>query len=105
MLPSTVVHSVEGRLSRARPGHGAGQAAGRPQGRRSGYSRLVKTFKERFRIVKRLKPRASRDQSSETFLVAIGLKPAKAACPGTRNYSRHRPCLASETRFLLWSAW
>jgi len=40
----------------------------------SGYSQLVKLFKERFRVVKPLKPKASRDKSSETFLVGIGLK-------------------------------
>lgn len=40
----------------------------------SGYSQLVKLFKERFRVVKPLKPKASRDRSSETFLVGIGLK-------------------------------
>jgi 23S rRNA (uridine2552-2'-O)-methyltransferase len=40
----------------------------------SGYSQLVKLFKERFRTVKPLKPKASRDKSSETFLVGIGLK-------------------------------
>ena len=40
----------------------------------SGYSQLVKLFKETFRIVKPLKPKASRDKSSETFLVGIGLK-------------------------------
>lgn len=43
----------------------------------SGYSQLVKLFKEHFRVVKPLKPKASRDKSSETFLVGIGLKPAK----------------------------
>jgi len=43
----------------------------------SGYSQLVQLFKERFRIVKPLKPKASRDKSSETFLVGIGLKPGK----------------------------
>ena len=42
----------------------------------SGYSQLVKLFKEQFRIVKPLKPKASRDKSSETFLVGIGLKEA-----------------------------
>jgi 23S rRNA (uridine2552-2'-O)-methyltransferase len=41
----------------------------------SGYSQLVKLFKETFRVVKPLKPKASRDRSSETFLVGIGLKP------------------------------
>ena len=42
-----------------------------------GYSQLVKLFKETFRAVKALKPKASRDKSSETFLVGIGLKPGK----------------------------
>ncbi len=40
----------------------------------SGYSQLVKLFKETFRVVKPLKPKASRDKSSENFLVGIGLK-------------------------------
>ncbi len=40
----------------------------------SGYSQLVKLFKERFRAVKPIKPKASRSKSSETFLVGIGLK-------------------------------
>ncbi len=41
----------------------------------SGYAELVKLFKSRFRLVKPIKPKASRDKSSETFLVGIGLKP------------------------------
>ena len=41
----------------------------------SGYSQLVKLFKETFRVVKPLKPKASRDKSSETFLIGMGLKP------------------------------
>jgi len=45
----------------------------------SGYSQLVKLFKERFKVVKPLKPKASRDKSAETFLVGIGLKTAKAS--------------------------
>ncbi|MBI5277833.1 MAG: RlmE family RNA methyltransferase [Burkholderiales bacterium] len=40
----------------------------------SGYSQLVKLFKERFRVVKPLKPKASRDKSAENFLVGMGLK-------------------------------
>jgi 23S rRNA (uridine2552-2'-O)-methyltransferase len=40
----------------------------------SGYSQLVKLFKERFRVVKPIKPKASRDKSAETFLVGMGLK-------------------------------
>ena len=41
----------------------------------SGYSQLVNLFKANFRIVKPLKPKASRDRSSETFLIGMGLKP------------------------------
>ena len=40
----------------------------------TGYSQLVKLFKESFRVVKPIKPKASRDKSSETFLVGMGLK-------------------------------
>ena len=40
----------------------------------SGYSQLVEMFKQNFRIVKKIKPKASRDRSSETFLVGLGLK-------------------------------
>ncbi len=42
----------------------------------SGYSQLAKLFKNSFRVVKPIKPRASRDKSSETFLVGMGLKTA-----------------------------
>ncbi len=41
----------------------------------SGYSQLVTMFKAQFRVVKPFKPKASRDKSSETFLVGMGLKP------------------------------
>lgn len=40
----------------------------------SGYSQLVELFKQTFRVVKPIKPKASRDRSSETFIVGIGLK-------------------------------
>lgn len=40
----------------------------------SGYSQLVALFKQRFRVVKPLKPKASRDRSAETFVVGMGLK-------------------------------
>jgi len=43
----------------------------------SGYSQLVKLFKESFKTVKPIKPKASRDKSSETFLVGVGLKGSK----------------------------
>jgi len=42
----------------------------------SGYSQLVELFKKTFRVVRPVKPKASRDRSSETFLVGIGLKKA-----------------------------
>jgi 23S rRNA (uridine2552-2'-O)-methyltransferase len=40
----------------------------------SGYSQLVELFRENFKTVKAIKPKASRDKSSETFLVGLGLK-------------------------------
>jgi len=42
----------------------------------SGYSQLVKLFKDHFHVVKPIKPKASRDKSSETFLVGMRLKQA-----------------------------
>lgn len=47
----------------------------------SGYSQLAKLFKDTFHVVKPLKPKASRDKSSETFLVGIGLKHRNLANP------------------------
>jgi 23S rRNA (uridine2552-2'-O)-methyltransferase len=41
----------------------------------SGYSQLVKLFKDSFRVVKPIKPKASRDRSSETFLLGMGPRP------------------------------
>ena len=38
------------------------------------YEPMVQLFKETFRTVKPVKPKASRDKSSEMFLVGIGLK-------------------------------
>jgi 23S rRNA (uridine2552-2'-O)-methyltransferase len=40
----------------------------------SGYSELTRLFKDNFRVAKPMKPKASRDKSSETFMVGIGLK-------------------------------
>jgi len=39
----------------------------------SSYDNLFKRFKEVFVTVKRIKPKASRDRSAETFLVGLGL--------------------------------
>ncbi|MCZ8251574.1 MAG: RlmE family RNA methyltransferase [Hylemonella sp.] len=44
----------------------------------SGYNELVHRFRANFQTVKPFKPKASRDRSSETFLVGIGLKPQTA---------------------------
>lgn len=41
----------------------------------SGYNELVHLFRANFQTVKPLKPKASRDRSSETFLIGSGLKP------------------------------
>ena len=50
----------------------------------SGYSQLAKLFKETFKVVKPIKPKASRSNSSETFLVGIGIKaPAQGIAPAT----------------------
>ncbi|MGE8321249.1 MAG: RlmE family RNA methyltransferase [Comamonas sp.] len=40
----------------------------------SGYSQLVQLFRDTFEVVKSIKPKASRDKSSETFLVGMRLK-------------------------------
>jgi 23S rRNA (uridine2552-2'-O)-methyltransferase len=40
---------------------------------------LVKLFKEHFHTVKPLKPKSSRDKSSETLLIGIGLKTSAQA--------------------------
>ncbi|MDL2338148.1 MAG: RlmE family RNA methyltransferase [Pseudomonadota bacterium] len=41
------------------------------------YSELVGLLKTNFRTVKSIKPKASRDRSSETFLVGVGLKTSR----------------------------
>lgn len=43
----------------------------------SGYTQLVELFKEHFKKVKPIKPKASKDRSTETFLIGIGLKQPK----------------------------
>ena len=39
-----------------------------------GYDDLIKLFRQHFKLVTPLKPKSSRDKSSETFLIGIGLK-------------------------------
>jgi 23S rRNA (uridine2552-2'-O)-methyltransferase len=43
------------------------------------YSPLVKLFKDSFKVVKPFKPKASRSNSSETFLIGMGLKKSLAS--------------------------
>lgn len=50
----------------------------------SGHSQLVSLFKATFRVVKPIKPKASRDRSAETFLVGIGLKRVAAPADSPR---------------------
>ena len=45
----------------------------------AGYNEQVKLFKDSFRVVKPLKPKASRDKSAETFLAGIGPKRSAVA--------------------------
>jgi 23S rRNA (uridine2552-2'-O)-methyltransferase len=40
------------------------------------YDPMVALFRQTFKVVKPMKPKASRDKSSETFLVGLGLKKA-----------------------------
>ncbi|GAA6140840.1 RlmE family RNA methyltransferase [Hydrogenophaga sp. 5NK40-0174] len=40
----------------------------------AGYDDMVKLFRQTFKTVKPLKPKSSRDRSSETFLIGKGLK-------------------------------
>jgi 23S rRNA (uridine2552-2'-O)-methyltransferase len=44
----------------------------------SGFSQIVQSFKQRFTRVVERKPKASRDESAETYLVARGLKAARS---------------------------
>jgi 23S rRNA (uridine2552-2'-O)-methyltransferase len=41
------------------------------------YDPMVALFRQTFKVVKSMKPKASRDRSSETFLVGVGLKTSK----------------------------
>jgi len=55
----------------------------------SGYDELVRLFQAHFKVVKKIKPKASRPQSAETFLAGIGLKPqAQASMPSDRAKAR-----------------
>jgi 23S rRNA (uridine2552-2'-O)-methyltransferase len=47
----------------------------------SGYSQLTQLFRDTFKVVKPFKPKSSRDKSSETFLIGMGLKHRDFANP------------------------
>ena len=47
----------------------------------SGYTQIVEKFRQEFKTVSPKKPKASRDKSSETFLVGIGVKSRVLANP------------------------
>lgn len=49
----------------------------------SGYSQLVKRFKDNFRTVKPIKPKASRDRSAETYLLGIGPRTLRLEAPSS----------------------
>lgn len=53
------------------------------------YDELVALFRQTFQTVKTFKPKASRDRSSETFLVGLGLK-----SPKTQGQDRWDPSVA-----------
>ena len=42
------------------------------------YDPMVALFRQTFKVVKSMKPKASRDRSSETYLVGMGLKTSKS---------------------------
>lgn len=48
----------------------------------SGYDGLVRAFRDSFKVVKTLKPKASRDKSAETFLIGMVLKAGSAPSRG-----------------------
>ena len=51
----------------------------------SGYDGLMALFRANFRTVKAVKPKASRDKSSETFIVGFGLKNPAARANAASN--------------------
>jgi hypothetical protein len=67
----------------------------------SGYSQLVKLFKDTFRIVKPVKPKASRDKSSETFLVGMGLKKRLSPTHTHCRWQRASRCQGAKPAFSL----
>lgn len=56
----------------------------------SGYSQLVEAMKRSFRVVKPIKPKASRDRSAETFLVGLDPRQAGRGAPDAASADRRK---------------
>jgi 23S rRNA (uridine2552-2'-O)-methyltransferase len=52
-----------------------------------GFTQLVEKFRDEFKVVKQVKPKASRDKSSEIFLLGRGLKHPSERKPGIADDS------------------
>jgi 23S rRNA (uridine2552-2'-O)-methyltransferase len=52
-----------------------------------GFTQLVEKFRDEFKVVKQVKPKASRDKSSEIFLLGRGLKHPTERKPGIADDS------------------
>jgi 23S rRNA (uridine2552-2'-O)-methyltransferase len=52
-----------------------------------GFTQIVEKFRDEFKVVKQVKPKASRDKSSEIFLLGRGLKHPSERKPGVMDDS------------------
>jgi 23S rRNA (uridine2552-2'-O)-methyltransferase len=52
-----------------------------------GFTQIVEKFRDEFKVVKQVKPKASRDKSSEIFLLGRGLKHPSERKPGAMDDS------------------
>jgi 23S rRNA (uridine2552-2'-O)-methyltransferase len=52
-----------------------------------GFTQIVEKFRDEFKVVKQVKPKASRDKSSEIFLLGRGLKHPSERKPGIADES------------------
>jgi len=52
-----------------------------------GFTQIVERFRDEFKVVKQVKPKASRDKSSEIFLLGRGLKHPSDRKPGVADDS------------------
>jgi 23S rRNA (uridine2552-2'-O)-methyltransferase len=80
-----VVHLVELALEFARAHLAPGGALVCKVFHGEGYDALVSQFRATFKLVKTLKPKASRDKSAETFLIGIAPKDVGGASRGVES--------------------